>query len=65
MIGFTAGIAVIIFSGQITNSLGLTGIEKHENFLSNMKEIGTHITTIHFYSILTSISVNHRDVRGD
>ncbi|MEX1028490.1 MAG: sulfate permease [Paenibacillaceae bacterium] len=54
-IGFTAGIAVIIFSGQITNFLGLTGIEKHEDFLSNMKEIGTHFSTLHFYSILTSV----------
>ena len=29
-IGFTAGIAVIIFTGQIANFLGLTGIKKHE-----------------------------------
>src|SRR5690242_13817688 len=34
-IGFTAGIAVIIFSGQIANFLGLKGIMKHEDFLSN------------------------------
>src|SRR5699024_7830349 len=31
-IGFTAGIAVIIFSGQIENFLGLKGIEKKEYF---------------------------------
>jgi hypothetical protein len=30
-IGFTSGIAVIIFSGQIASFLGLTGIEKHED----------------------------------
>ena len=42
-IGFTAGIAVIIFTGQIANFLGLTGIKKHEQFLANMKEIGIHI----------------------
>ncbi|MEC0110294.1 SulP family inorganic anion transporter [Paenibacillus taichungensis] len=53
-IGFTAGIAVIIFSGQIANFLGLSGIEKHEDFWSNMKEIGVHISTVNIYSLLTA-----------
>lgn len=53
-IGFTAGIAVIIFSGQIANFLGLSGIVKHEDFWSNMKEIGAHISTINIYSLLTA-----------
>ncbi|WP_341278244.1 sulfate permease [Paenibacillus sp. FSL H8-0537] len=53
-IGFTAGIAVIIFSGQIANFLGLKGIERHEDFLSNMKEIGFHATTLNSYSLLTA-----------
>ncbi|MHA7583354.1 SulP family inorganic anion transporter [Paenibacillus vandeheii] len=53
-IGFTAGIAVIIFSGQIANFLGLSGIEKHEDFWSNMKEIGMHISTMNIYSLLTA-----------
>ena len=43
--GFTAGIAVIIFSGQIANFLGLTGIERHEAFLANMKEILIRLDT--------------------
>src|SRR5690625_2439334 len=34
-VGFTAGIAVIIFSGQIANFLGLTGVERHEYFYFN------------------------------
>ena len=54
-IGFTAGIAVIIFTGQIANFLGLTGIKKHEQFLANMKEIGIHIDTINWYSIITAL----------
>lgn len=54
-IGFTAGIAVIIFTGQIANFLGLTGIKKHEQFLSNMNEIGLHINTINGYSLLTAL----------
>ncbi|AIQ39120.1 SulP family inorganic anion transporter [Paenibacillus sp. FSL R7-0297] len=53
-IGFTAGIAVIIFSGQIANFLGLRDMERHESFLDNMKEIGAHISTINLYSILTA-----------
>jgi len=53
-IGFTAGIAVIIFSGQFVNFLGLSGIEKHENFLPNMKEIVLHLTSINSYSVVTA-----------
>lgn len=53
-IGFTSGIAVIIFVGQIANFLGLTGIEKHESFLPNVKEIIFHIQTVNFYSVLTA-----------
>ncbi|WP_088832531.1 SulP family inorganic anion transporter [Paenibacillus tyrfis] len=54
-IGFTAGIAVIIFTGQIANFLGLSGIRKHEDFISNMKEIGLHLSTINLYSVLTAV----------
>lgn len=54
-IGFTAGIAVIIFTGQIANFLGLTGIENHERFIDNMKEIVTHIHTINVYSIVVAL----------
>lgn len=52
-IGFTAGIAVIIFAGQIANFLGLTGVEKHESFLRNINEIIVHFHTMNGYSVLT------------
>ncbi|GBF77567.1 sodium-independent anion transporter [Paenibacillus sp. 598K] len=52
-IGFTAGIAVLIFSGQIAGFLGLEGLTKHEDFLSNMRELGTHIGGVNGYSLLT------------
>ena len=52
-VGFTAGIAVIIFVGQIANFLGLRGIEKHEAFLPNVREIMAQISTINGYSVLT------------
>jgi SulP family sulfate permease len=54
-IGFTSGIAVIIFAGQIATFLGITGIERHEDFLSNMREIMVHLNAVNIYSILTSL----------
>jgi SulP family sulfate permease len=53
--GFTAGIAVIIFSGQIASFLGLKGVEKHETFLPNMKEIVLRLPTINLYSVTTAL----------
>ncbi|MFD2116712.1 SulP family inorganic anion transporter [Paenibacillus yanchengensis] len=52
IVGFTSGIAVIIFSGQIANLLGLSDIPKHENFLPNMREIIMHMDAVNLYSIL-------------
>ena len=54
VIGFTAGIAVIIFSGQIANFLGLENLKKEEAFHLNMKEILINLNTINIYSILTA-----------
>src|SRR5690625_4962551 len=54
-IGFTAGIAVIIFSGQIQNFLGLEGIEKREYFHENMLQIFNHLSTVNIYSVLTAV----------
>jgi SulP family sulfate permease len=46
---------VIIFSGQIASFLGLSGLERHEGFLANMKEIIIHIDTVNFYSVVTAV----------
>lgn len=54
-IGFTSGIAVIIFTGQIANFLGLSNVENHELFIDNINEIISHLGTINFYSILTAV----------
>ncbi|MDO3411134.1 SulP family inorganic anion transporter [Saccharibacillus sp. CPCC 101409] len=51
-VGFTAGIAVTIFAGQIGNFLGLSGLERHESFLLNMKELAVHIGTLNPYAVL-------------
>lgn len=53
-IGFTSGIAVIIFAGQIPNFLGLTGVVQHEYFLENIYEIIGNIGTINLFSLFTA-----------
>ncbi|MDO7786362.1 SulP family inorganic anion transporter [Desulforamulus aquiferis] len=54
-VGFTSGIAVIIFCGQIDTFLGLQGVLKHEYFLQNISEIGRHLHTIHMPSVIVSV----------
>ena len=54
-IGFTTGIAITIFTGQLANFLGLTGLEQKESFIENMAEIFIHLNTFNFYSIITAI----------
>jgi sulfate permease, SulP family len=54
-IGFTSGIAVIIFCGQIPGFLGLAGIEKHEAFHKNIMEILSHLATVNLFSLITSL----------
>ena len=47
--GFTAGIAVIIFTGQLNQFLGLTGIARHEQFHINLLEtLGERIVQMCF-----------------
>ncbi|GAB6181132.1 SulP family inorganic anion transporter [Desulfotomaculum defluvii] len=54
-VGFTAGIAVIIFTGQIETFLGLQGVVKHEYFLQNTSELIKHMHTIQMPSIIISM----------
>lgn len=54
-IGFTAGIAVIIFSGQIANFLGLRDIKKHEEFHLNMMEVFLHIGAVNPTSVFIAL----------
>lgn len=54
-IGFTSGIAVIIFSGQIENLLGIEGVEKKQYFHENIMEIVNNISTINIFSILIAL----------
>jgi SulP family sulfate permease len=54
-LGFTAGIAVVIFTGQIAGFLGLRDLSKHEHFLPSMKEIVNKLPTADGYSIVTAL----------
>ncbi|MGE7023161.1 SulP family inorganic anion transporter [Solibacillus cecembensis] len=54
-VGFTSGIAVIIFTGQVANFLGLSNMQQHEKFHLNILEISNHLTTINIYSVLVAI----------
>ncbi len=55
-IGFTTGIAVIIFTGQLGNFLGLSELDKKEYFHQNMLELFQHIANVNGYSILTALT---------
>ena len=54
-VGFTTGIAVIIFTGQLGNFFGLTGLEQNEFFHENMIGIVKQFHTVNLFSILTAI----------
>lgn len=54
-IGFTAGIAVIIFTGQVGNFFGLTNLEQHTYFTDNVIEIVRNLNLINIGSLLTAI----------
>jgi SulP family sulfate permease len=53
--GFTSGIAVIIFTGQINNFFGLTGLPAHEQFHLNLLESLMHLTNLNPYAVATAV----------
>ncbi|MDQ0199753.1 SulP family inorganic anion transporter [Neobacillus ginsengisoli] len=54
-IGFTTGIAITIFAGQMASFLGLEGLKKHEEFILNLKEIFVHLGSVNIFSLLTAV----------
>ena len=52
--GFTSGIAVLIFSGQINNFFGLTGLPAHEQFHLNLMESFRHLHHLNPYAVATA-----------
>lgn len=55
-VGFTAGIAVIIFVGQIGNFLGLQGLSQHEYLLDTLKDIAINIHTVNYVSVIVAVT---------
>ena len=54
-IGFTSGIAIIIFTGQLGNFFGLMGLEKKEFFHENMIDLVKQFHTVNFYSVAIAL----------
>lgn len=54
-IGFTSGIAVIIFTGQLGNFFGLSGLEQKEFFHEDMTGLIQQFHTVNLFSILVAI----------
>ncbi len=50
-LGFTSGVAIVLFFGQLNSFLGLTGIQKEETFLAKTIQTFTHLNTANLYSI--------------
>jgi SulP family sulfate permease len=55
--GFTAGIAVIIFAGQLNQFLGLTGIARHDQFHLNLLETLRNLTRADLQAVVTATTV--------
>src|SRR5699024_7750853 len=54
-IEFTSGIAVIIFSGQVGDFLGLKLLEKNQFCHDNMNQISQNLSCVNWYRVLTAI----------
>ena len=54
-VGFTSGIAVIIFTSQIPDFLGMHLNHVPAEFIEKVMAIGSHIGNVNFYSILLGI----------
>src|SRR5262249_15847897 len=53
--GFTFGIPVIIFAGQINNFFGLAGLPQHEQFHLNLIESVTHLAHLNVYAVAAAL----------
>lgn len=54
-VGFTAGIALIIFAAQIRDFLGLTGGAIPAEFVEKMRYYAEHISTLNVYAVFISL----------
>lgn len=54
-LGFTAGVAIVLFFGQLNSFLGLTGIHNHEHFHEKTLETFRHLYTINWQTVLIGL----------
>jgi len=55
VLGFTAGVAIVILAGQLNAFLGLQGIEKHEHFIGNFFATISHLASLHWPTLLIGL----------
>ncbi|WP_294140760.1 SulP family inorganic anion transporter [uncultured Sanguibacteroides sp.] len=55
IVGFTSGIAVVIFSTQISNALGLTIADVPSGFIGKWACYINHIHTINWYAVIITV----------
>ncbi|MEO6598053.1 MAG: SulP family inorganic anion transporter [Planctomycetota bacterium] len=54
--GFTAGIGVVIATGQVKDFLGLAGVERREHFHEVVEQLGRRIDTVHLADAGTGVA---------
>lgn len=55
IVGFTTGISVLIFTGQLGNFLGLKDLSTHEFFIENLVEITGKIGSFNIYAVIIAL----------
>lgn len=55
VLGFTSGVAVVLFFGQLNSFLGLHGLTAHEHFAQNLFETISHLATISLPTVLIGV----------
>jgi SulP family sulfate permease len=56
VLGFTAGIAIVLFFGQVNSFLGLHGIVNHDQFLGKVWETLVHLPSLSIATILVGLA---------
>lgn len=55
VLGFTAGVAIVIFCGQLNSFFGLTGIEHHETFVDKLFDTTSHLATANLPTLVVGV----------
>lgn len=55
VLGFTAGVATVLFFGQMNSFLGLHGITSHDSFAAKLVETITHVPTISLPTVIIGV----------